>query len=278
MKITTLSIGDELVCGQVTDTNAGTIAAALLEHGLRVQRHLTVGDSEPDIMDALAELEHNSEVIIATGGLGPTVDDMTAHAVARATGRRLMVNEEAKAHVQAMSGRLITMIAAPLSDKQAMLPAKTTIIPNPTGTACGFQLMHNNCYMFFLPGVPSEMQRMLRDSVLPFLAERMPKKRVILCGHLNIFGPREAVVDELLAGIATPASGLHLGICVSFPAMKITFRAEADSLEAAERLLLRIEPDLGVQRRDQEGEVALGQSAGPVDVQSVELLDERLDV
>jgi nicotinamide-nucleotide amidase len=119
-----------------------------------------------------------------------------------------------------------------------MLPSKTTIIPNPTGTACGFQLMHNSCFMFFMPGVPSEMLRMLRESVLPFLLERMPRKRTILSAHLNVFGPREAEVDELLTGIATPADGLHLGICVSYPAMKITFRAEAESQKGAEAKLL----------------------------------------
>ena len=198
MRIATLSIGDELICGQVTDTNAGTIAAALIENGLRVQRHVTVGDRELDIMDAMTELGGDSDVIIATGGLGPTVDDMTTHAVARATGRRLVVNEEARVHVQQMSDLLNTLIVSPLNDKQVMLPTKTTIIPNPTGTACGFHLMHNNCYMFFMPGVPSEMRLMLRETVIPFLLERVSRKRVILTSQFNVFGPREAEVDELL--------------------------------------------------------------------------------
>ncbi len=238
MRITILSIGDELISGQITDTNAGTVSAILLEHGLVVQSHVTVGDSEMDIISVLSELERHSDYIIATGGLGPTEDDRTSHAVARATGRRMVVNEEARAHVQKMSARLNTVIAAPLNDKQAMLPSKTTIIPNPTGTACGFQLMHNNCYLFFMPGVPSEMLPMLKESVLPFLLERQPKKRVIQFRHLNVFGPREAEVDELLAGIAVPQDGLQMGICVSCPAMKITFRAEADSQAAAEVKLL----------------------------------------
>ncbi len=238
MRITILSIGDELINGQITDTNAGTISSILLEHGLAVQSHVTVGDSEMDIISVLSELERHCDYIIATGGLGPTADDMTTHAVARATGRRLVVSEEAREHVQKMSARLNTMIAAPLNDKQAMLPSKTTIISNPTGTACGFQLMHNNCHMFFMPGVPSEMLPMLNGSVLPFLLERQPKKKVLLFRHLNVFGPREAEVDELLAGIAVAQEGLQMGICVSYPAMKITFRAEADSQAVAEAKLL----------------------------------------
>src|ERR1039457_4309665 len=134
MKISTLSIGDELICGQIIDSNSATIAAALIEQGLRVQRHITVGDSELDIMGALDDLGRTSDAVIVTGGLGPTMDDLTTHAAARATGRRLVVNEEAKAHIRTMSVKFEAKIFSQLSDKQAMIPSKTTLIPNPTGT------------------------------------------------------------------------------------------------------------------------------------------------
>ena len=237
MKISTLSVGDELICGQITDTNAGTIAEALLDQGLRVQRHVTVGDNEPDIIGALLDLGRNSDAIIVTGGLGPTADDLTARAAARATGRRLVLNNQARAHTRDMSGRLASLLVCPLNDKQAMIPSKTTLIPNPSGTACGFHLINNGCFMFFLPGVPSEMARMLHESILPYLAERANRKRVICTERLNVFGPCEAEVDEMLAGIARPDQGLHLGICVTFPWMRITLRVEADSNDAAEALL-----------------------------------------
>ncbi|MDA8414393.1 MAG: competence/damage-inducible protein A [Desulfobacteraceae bacterium] len=237
MKIATLSVGDELLCGQITDTNAGTIAEVLLSHGLRVQRHMAVGDSEPDIIEAILGLARNSDAIIVTGGLGPTADDLTARAAARATGRRLVLNDHAKAHVREMSGRLPSLVVCPLNDKQAMIPAKTVLIPNPTGTACGFHLMNNGCFMFFLPGVPSEMSRMLHDSVIPFLAERTTGKRAIRMERLNVFGPGEAEVDEMLGGIARPDQGLYLGICVTFPWMRITLRAEADGDDKASALL-----------------------------------------
>ncbi|MBK5274003.1 MAG: competence/damage-inducible protein A [Desulfuromonadales bacterium] len=238
MRIATLSVGDELICGQVTDTNAGTIAAALLNQGLRVQRHAVVGDNEHDIIGALLELARASDVVIVTGGLGPTADDVTARAAARATGRRLVLNEQAKAHLLEMSGHFTSLIVNPQNDKQAMIPAKTTLIPNPTGTACGFQLMHSGSYMFFLPGVPSEMTRMLHNSVLPFLAERVTGKRVIRTVQLNVFGPGEPEVDEILAGIVRPEQGLQMGICVTFPWMRITLRAEADSDDQAAALML----------------------------------------
>ena len=237
MKISTLSVGDELICGQITDTNAGTIAEALLNQGVRVQRHMTVGDSEPDIIGALLELSRSSDAIIVTGGLGPTADDLTARAAARATGRRLVINDHAKSHVREMSGRLASLVVCPLNDKQAMIPTKTALIPNPTGTACGFHLMNNGCFMFFLPGVPSEMSGMLHETVLPYLAERITRKRVIRSERLNVFGPCEAEVDEMLAEIASPDQGLFLGICVAFPWMRVTLRAESDSDDKAAALL-----------------------------------------
>ena len=129
------------------------------------------------------------------------------------------------------------MIVSPLSDKQVMIPSKTTLIPNPLGTACGFYLMNNGCFMFFLPGVPTEMLRMLRDTVLIFLADRMTPKKVIRSEMVNVFGPCEAEVDELLVGIARPDHGLHMGICVTFPWMRITLRAEAENETAANALL-----------------------------------------
>lgn len=238
MRISTLSIGDELICGQATDTNAGTIAARMLEEGLRVQRHLAVGDNEADIISALADLGRISDAIIVTGGLGPTVDDLTSRAAARATGRRLVIHEEARSHVRTMSGKLENLIVCPLSDKQAMIPTKSALIPNPNGTACGFHLMHNGSFMFFLPGVPSEMVVMLRDTVIPFVLSRVSSKRVIRTVSLNLFGPCEAEVDELLLGIARPEQGLTLGICVTFPWIKVTLRAEAATDDGATDLLV----------------------------------------
>jgi len=237
MRIATLSIGDELICGRVTDTNSGTIAALLIDHGLRVQRHFAVGDNEQDIIGALLDLSRTSDAIIVTGGLGPTADDLTAQAAARATGRRLVVNEAARAHLRDMYGKLASLTVCRLNDKQELIPAKTTLIPNPTGTACGFHLMHNGCFMFFLPGVPSEMIRMLNETVIGFIQERVPHKRVIRMAHFDIYGLSEPETDERLHGVARPELGLHLGTCVSFPWLRVTLRAEADSEEGANALL-----------------------------------------
>lgn len=239
MRISTLSIGDELICGRIVDSNAATIAAALIRHGMRVQRHLCVGDCEPDIMEALADLGRVSDAVIVTGGLGPTVDDLTTLAVARATGRRLVMNEEAREHLHRMMARFGVPPGVQIGEKQAMIPTKTTLIPNPTGTACGFHLIHNNCYLFFMPGVPSEMTVMLHESVIPFLAARDTKRRAVRSVELNLFGLGEPRVDELLSGIVQPGQGLQLGLCVSFPMIRVTLQAEADHEHGAEENLSR---------------------------------------
>ena len=237
MRISTLSIGDELICGEVVDTNAAHIAGTLLEHGLRVRRHVTVGDVVEDIVAALNELAPQNDALIVTGGLGPTVDDLTAQAAAHATGRRLMVNVEAREHIRRyMAARGVLATGIP-SDKQAMIPAKSVIIPNPTGTACGFHLIHQGCFAFFLPGVPAEMKPMLGGTVLPFLLERVNHKKAVLCSYLNVFGLSEPEGDARLHGIIPLCRGLGMSICVTFPWIRVTLRAEADTETAARSCL-----------------------------------------
>ena len=236
MRITTLSIGDELICGQTIDSNSASIAAELIRNGLRVRRHLTVGDNEPDIVEALTDLSVINDAVIVTGGLGPTVDDLTAPAAAKATGSSLVLNEEAREHLYKMTSKFVGRPVRAISEKQAMIPAEASLIPNPTGTACGFYMVQNGCGMFFMPGVPSEMIIMLRSSVLPILLEQDTGKRIIFCEDLNVFGLGEPQVDDLLTGIVKPDNGLQLEICVSFPAIRVTLRAEAETKDKAEAL------------------------------------------
>src|SRR3990172_3557670 len=100
MKVSTLSIGDEVLFGEIVDTNAAHIATRLYDEGLTVQRHLCVGDNEPDIVEAFESLASRNDFVIVTGGLGPTVDDMTAKAAAKAAGKRLILNDEALEHMR----------------------------------------------------------------------------------------------------------------------------------------------------------------------------------
>jgi len=227
MRIATLSIGDEVVFGEIIDTNAAFIAARLYDIGLKVKRHLTVGDVEQDIIGAIRDLATSSDAVIATGGLGPTIDDITARAAAKASERRLALNDTALAHLReflAKRGRNVN----PANEKQALLPAKSGLIPNPTGTACGFHLQHNNCLFFFLPGVPSEMVQMMGDTVIPLIRERCAQGKVIRIKILKVFGIPEAEMDSLLRGVTELGSPVTVAFQVAFPEILVKLRAEGD--------------------------------------------------
>lgn len=239
MNVSTLSIGDELMFGEVIDTNAATIAARLYACGLKVTRHLTVGDTEADIAAAIQSLAAASDAVIITGGLGPTVDDITARAAARATGDRLVLNDEALAHLRGFAGKLGGPLH-PQNERQALLPAAATIIPNPTGTACGFILTRGGCSLFFLPGVPGEMTRMLDETVIPALQHHLGGERCLRTGVLKVFGPSEAEVDALLSGLADPGAGVTLAYGVAFPEIFVKIRAEGESAEAVAEVLTSI--------------------------------------
>jgi nicotinamide-nucleotide amidase len=228
MKIATLSIGDEVVFGEIVDTNAPFIASRLYDIGLKVRQHFTVGDVEGDIIEAIQTLAMTSEAVIATGGLGPTIDDITARAAAKATDRRLVLNETALTHLKeflAKRGRTVD----PANEKQALLPAKSNLIPNPTGTACGFHFQYNGCSFFFLPGVPKEMERMVEESVIPLLRVRSTQEKIIHVKVFKVFGVPEAQLDTLLKGITEPGSPVTVAFQVDFPQILVKLRAEGDN-------------------------------------------------
>ena len=232
MRISTLSIGDELLCGEVVDTNASRIAAELYRAGARVSRHATVGDDEDAIVAALSELAAASDAVVVTGGLGPTPDDLTAAAAARAAGCSLEFSDQALAHLESFAERIPGGLH-PANKRQALVPAGCSLIPNPLGTACGFSFRLGRARFFFLPGVPSEMERMLADTVLPALsAGKEGGGRIVL----KLFGISEAAAAAKLEGALPVGSPVELAYCVKFPEIHLILRGRvrADrSLQAA---------------------------------------------
>ena len=236
MNISTLSIGDEVIFGEIVDTNVAHISSRLYESGFQLRRHLCVGDNEPDIMDAIEMLAAHNDFVIATGGLGPTVDDLTARSAARATGRRLVLNEDALAHLKERY-RIMNREMLPSTEKQALLPTKITLVPNPIGTACGFIIPYKGCFLFFLPGVPVEMKRMLDETVIPFILSRTKQKTFIETRVMRVLGLSETHVENRIKELAIPREGLSIAYCVSFPEVEVKLRAEGEN-EARIRELL----------------------------------------
>jgi nicotinamide-nucleotide amidase len=226
LNIAVLTTGDELINGEMSDTNTARIARVLSAQGYVVRESRCVGDDEQEIEAALRDLSARREVIIATGGLGPTDDDLTARVAARTFERRLVLNEEALEQIRAFF-RQRRMDMHPRNEKQALLPLKSTILSNRLGTAPGFSLRHGNCDLFFLPGVPPEMVAMLEETVLPRLRERSGGSAPLQERILKVFGLSEPKVEGRFADQPLPA-GVHLAFGVDFPFVHVKLRASGD--------------------------------------------------
>ena len=236
MRITVLSIGDELLRGEIVDTNFAHIAARCYDIGLPVEAHHTAGDDTEAIAAALGELTASSDALIVTGGLGPTSDDLTAAAAAQACGMALERNEAALAHLKAMAGRFGGDLP-PANEKQALIPAGAGLVPNPLGTACGFSVDLSGCRCFFLPGVPREMARMVDETVLPELLALNREPRVFRTRVFTVFGPSEAELGARLEGALPGRGDVTIAYCVSFPEILVKLRAAGGSEAAVEAAL-----------------------------------------
>lgn len=224
MRTAILSIGDELLLGEVVDTNAARIAARLADVGIATARKLTVGDDEGEIAAVLESLARGYDVVIATGGLGPTDDDVTARAAARATGRRLVLNEEAMGRLKEFFVRLGREMH-PANGRQCLLPAKAELVPNPTGTASGFHLLLDGCLLIFLPGVPAEMAVMLEETVVPLVLARRGEHQITRTTTLAVFGLSEAEIGTRLSDMDRSRPDLAVAYCVEYPVVQVKLRA-----------------------------------------------------
>lgn len=229
MKIAILTIGDELLNGDLVDTNTTTIARRLLDHSLPVHAASTVGDREDDIVAALQHLAATHDTVLATGGLGPTEDDRTARAAAHAFERSLSLNDQALRLIKAyFSARQRQM--HPRNEKQALLPGRSTVIANRNGTAPGFHLQSNRADLYFLPGVPREMLAMLDEYVIPSLLQRFPNPPPQCQRVMTVFGLSEPEVEARINRNGLP-EGLELAFNVEFPMVQVKLRAKGENVQ-----------------------------------------------
>ncbi len=219
MKAEILATGDEILTGAVIDSNSAHIAQELEEAGIEVVRHGCVGDDIEAIATILKEISTRADMAVVTGGLGPTLDDITAEAAARAAGVELVFDREAMSC-------------------QAMLPEGAECLFNSVGTAPGFVLRTGRCVFFFLPGVPSEMRRMFSGGVLPWIDKLQKGERSFsLVKTISTFGLTEASVNERLAGLTEKFSGIKLGLRARFPVIYVKLYVRGKDKERADILL-----------------------------------------
>ena len=243
-RIEILTIGDELIEGRLVDTNAFELSAKLTDMGFRVTEHRSVGDDMDGMVEALRTAAGRADAVLVSGGLGPTGDDLTAAAAARAFGLEIERSSEALEHTRLFfteRGREMP----PTNEKQADLPAGCTILPNLEGTAVGFRLDSGACRLYFMPGVPREIRRMADESALPDIAGRLTATPQTVA-TLKIFGRGESEVAQLLEGIE---DGLpdELGLVVqyraTFPEIHLRLVVEGPDRSAAAAVLERLVED-----------------------------------
>ena len=215
----TIAIGTELLIGGRSDSNSLFLADELGTLGIAVRFKSVVGDERQDIVEAIHTAVKRSHVIVMTGGLGPTVDDCTREAVAYATGHRLGRRKEA---LEGLTARLAQWGREPSTGqlRQALIPSGATILKNPVGSAPGFCLTWKKALIISLPGVPREMEEMMRQEVLPLLravhesSGRLPRAPIVR-QVFHTFGLVEADVDVKLKGLIPKGAPVDLGLLAS---------------------------------------------------------------
>ncbi len=231
MKAEIFSTGDEIRTGALVDSNTAYIAEKLEENGIEVTRHISCGDDTQVITDILREISERADIAVVTGGLGPTTDDITAEAAAKAAGTNLVLDSGALEDIRAMF-RKFNRPMSRSNEKQAMIPKGSAILKNPAGTAPGFSLKIGQCTFFFMPGVPFEMKIMLSNHVLPSILELQGDARSYsIIKTISTFGLGESVVGEKVADIVKEFKDLKLGLRATFPEIhvKLYLRGEDES-------------------------------------------------
>ncbi len=196
------SQGEEIVTGQTVDTNAAWLAQEAIHCGFTVTRHTAVGDKLADLIHLLSEIAARADCCICTGGLGPTSDDLTAEAVAKAFDKPLIFDQIAFEKIKGFF-ELRNRAMPEINRKQALLPQTAIRIDNAWGTAPGFAIKHLRCWFIFLPGVPSEMKAMFIEHVKPDLLARFTLHPPHLIS-LKTFGLGESAIQELIKEIKIP--------------------------------------------------------------------------
>jgi nicotinamide-nucleotide amidase len=242
MRVNLLLTGNELMAGDIVDSNSALIAQRFAARGWSIREKRTIGDDLELLIHSLRELARDADVLLVNGGLGPTVDDLTAEALAAAARLPLQENPRALAHIESWCRRLNMPLSA-ANRKQAILPYGCGVIPNTVGTAVGFELVLEGCRVLCTPGVPRELERMLDDCILPALGEQFG------AGTLRVhktatFGIGESALQQRISDCVPdwPAS-VDLGFRASFPLLELKLATrDAEGEAALERLLPVIEP------------------------------------
>jgi len=270
MQAEIVTIGTELLLGKIVDTNATYIAQQLATIGLDLYYKTTVGDNEGRITSVLQQALARSDVVITSGGLGPTVDDVTRQAVARAAGRELVLDEKLLAQIEARFARHgFTM--SENNRRQAYIPQGAIPIENPVGTAPAFIVETEQGLIISLPGVPRELKHLMETWVIPFLKEKLQTGQVVIKSKtLRTCGIGESTVDSRIGDLMR-SSNPTVGLAAHPGQTDVRITAKAENEAQADRLIAEMEEKL----RERLGDVIYGLEAQKLEEVVAAMVAER---
>ena len=257
-----LCVGTELLLGDIVNTNAAYLSRQLAELGIRVYKHTAVGDNPERLRRALDAAFAEADLVITSGGLGPTYDDLTKETVAAYFGKKMMMHEESLAAIKAYferTGRVMTKN----NEKQAVMPEGATVFPNHYGTAPSLAITggeNDSKTVIMLPGPPGELTRIFPEQVRPYLEKR--RGTTIVSKNIHIFGMGESAVETCLADLMTKAQNPTVAPYCKEGEVRLRVTAESESREKA---LLMCDEMIEAIRSTPVGEVIYG-----VDIDSIE--------
>lgn len=229
-------IGTELLLGQIIDTNAAHIGKVLAENGIDLYQKTTVGDNRGRIMQSLDAALDRADVVLTSGGLGPTEDDITRDCIAELTGRPLEFRQDLYDQLAARFARMRRSMSGN-NKKQAYAPRGAHAIENTNGTAPGLRVETERGVIIAMPGVPRELYAMLERDVLPYLRERFGLTGLLRYRVLKVCGMGESSVDASIGDIIQELANPKVGLLASPDAVRIRVSAKADTVERAEALI-----------------------------------------
>lgn len=270
MEAEIVSIGDELLLGMIADTNSAYLSDKLANHGIAVLRQTTVGDDLNAITDAVSAASERADLVIVSGGIGPTVDDVTRQAVAAAANVPLRMDDEWLAIIQGKFQR--RKVEMPKSNQvQALVPESATRIFNPVGTAAGFYLVIDGAEVAVFPGVPPELKAMFEQEYLPGLLERAATGRVIVTRSVKCFGLPESLINEKIERLMGPKRNPQVGLLAKGAVISVKVTASAENESAALKMIDEVKRQVS----ERLGDYIFGEDDDELQTAVARLLSER---
>ncbi len=276
MRVDLVAVGNEVLYGEIPDTNSAYIAGRLFEEGFTVGRHTCVGDDKDMIADAITASLDEGASVICTGGLGPTPDDLTREALAAVANTRLVRSQE----LASVISRIFEARNIPMPEsnyRQADLPEGARYIPQKLGTAPGIIIDRDGASVYALPGVPHEMKEMLERGVLPDLLSKQRERRFTAVKTFKVWGATEAAVAAMLSGLETAhhsydaAAPLSISYLPSTTELKVRIIARGDDRGEAERRLAPVAREV----RKRLGDLIFGEDSESLPAVLGKLLVEK---